>query len=112
MKFRKLRITWTAFCGIACVLLIALWVRSYFVWDEEYRQLLRNFWIASGFGHFSFTSGSGFSYGFPYLLPIMLFAGLAVSPWIHWSRHFSLRTLLIATTLVAVVLGLIVYAAR
>src|ERR1043165_4216803 len=29
MRFRKLRITWSALCGIACVLLIALWVRSY-----------------------------------------------------------------------------------
>ena len=39
-------------------------------------------------------------------------AALAAAPWIRWSRRFSLRTLLIATTLVAVVLGLIVYAAR
>jgi hypothetical protein len=29
MRYRKLRITWTVFCGIACVLLIVLWVRSY-----------------------------------------------------------------------------------
>src|SRR6476660_6623621 len=29
MKFRKLRIAWSAVWGIACVLLIALWVRSY-----------------------------------------------------------------------------------
>src|SRR3954451_11071314 len=29
MKFRKLRIAWSAACGIACVLLIVLWVRSY-----------------------------------------------------------------------------------
>ena len=29
-RFLKyLRITWTVFCGIACVLLIVLWVRSY-----------------------------------------------------------------------------------
>jgi hypothetical protein len=33
-------------------------------------------------------------------------------PWIRWRRRFSLRTLLIATTLVAAVLGLIAYAAR
>src|SRR6267378_2351347 len=31
---RYLRITWTVFCGIACVLLIALWVRSY-RWQER-----------------------------------------------------------------------------
>ena len=28
-SLRYLRIIWTAFCGIACVLLIVLWVRSY-----------------------------------------------------------------------------------
>jgi hypothetical protein len=26
VRYRKLRIAWTVFCGIACVLLIALWV--------------------------------------------------------------------------------------
>jgi hypothetical protein len=29
MKFRKLRIAWSVFCGLACVLLVVLWVRSY-----------------------------------------------------------------------------------
>jgi hypothetical protein len=33
MKFRKLRIAWSVGCGIASVLLIALWVRSY--WDSD-----------------------------------------------------------------------------
>jgi hypothetical protein len=33
MRYRKLRITWTAICVIACVLLICLWVRSY-RWDD------------------------------------------------------------------------------
>jgi hypothetical protein len=32
-----------------------------------------------------------------------------VAPWLRWSKRYSLRTLLIATTLVAVVLGLIVW---
>jgi hypothetical protein len=31
---RYLRSTWTVFCGIAAVLLIVLWVRSYW-WSEE-----------------------------------------------------------------------------
>jgi hypothetical protein len=39
-------------------------------------------------------------------------ATLAAAIWIHWSNRFSLRTLLIATTLVAVVLGLIVWTSR
>src|SRR6478672_11323736 len=29
MRFRKLRIAWSVFCGLACLLLIVLWVRSY-----------------------------------------------------------------------------------
>src|SRR4051812_42896523 len=29
MRFRKLRIAWSVLCGLACVLLIAVWVRSY-----------------------------------------------------------------------------------
>src|SRR4051812_40405307 len=33
MRFRKLRIVWSVFCGLACVLLIVLWVRSY--WYRE-----------------------------------------------------------------------------
>jgi hypothetical protein len=48
----------------------------------------------------------------PHGLGAMVFAMLATAPWIRWSSRFSLRTLLIATTLVALVLGLIVWAAR
>ena len=39
---------------------------------------------------------------------MLLTVVLAASPWIQRSRRFSLRTLLIATTLVAVVLGMVV----
>jgi hypothetical protein len=46
----------------------------------------------------------------PHWLPILLSAALVAAPWLRW--RFSLRTLLIATTLVAVVLGAIVYATR
>src|SRR4051794_22609027 len=34
MRFRKLRIAWSVFWGVACVLLIALWVRSY-LWIDS-----------------------------------------------------------------------------
>ena len=54
----------------------------------------------------------GATIGMPiWMLAIMAWM-LGVVPWIGWSSHFSLRTLLIATTLVAVVLGLIVWAVR
>ena len=29
VKYRKLRFTWSAICGVLCLLLFALWVRSY-----------------------------------------------------------------------------------
>ena len=48
----------------------------------------------------------------PYWLPCLAAATIALLPWLKWSKRFSLRTLLIATTLVAVALGLIVWAAR
>jgi hypothetical protein len=49
----------------------------------------------------------------PYWFFVLFSGTAAVVPWIHEVRwHFSLRTLLIATTLVAVVLGLAVYANR
>src|SRR5438132_5384486 len=35
MRFRKLRIAFSATCLIACVLLIVLWVRSYW-WHESF----------------------------------------------------------------------------
>ena len=45
---------------------------------------------------------------FSHWIPALIAATLAVVPWLP--RRFSLRTLLIATTLIAVVLGLIVAA--
>lgn len=49
----------------------------------------------------------------PSWLLVILMASIATIPWIrHLTWQFSLHTLLIATTLVAVVLGLAVYVAR
>jgi hypothetical protein len=54
--------------------------------------------------------------GRTFTIPIWVLFGLsgtvATVPWLGWSTRFSLRTLLIATTLVAVVLALGVYVAR
>jgi hypothetical protein len=50
-------------------------------------------------------------YWFPILLCIVL-ASLAASPEIQWTRRFSLRTLLVVTTLVAVLLGSLTYVGR
>jgi hypothetical protein len=49
---------------------------------------------------------------FPFWIVVLTPATFTVIPWLHWKRRFSLRTLLIATTLVAAVLGAIVWATR
>jgi hypothetical protein len=144
MNFRKLRITWTVFCGIACVLLIVLWVRSYW-WADFCEGSIGSHWIkVESLGgqfvlkHYEFQHGPGslhsypieeiaskafilergipkFELGlgvlfFPYWALVLSCLVGTVEPWLSWrSKRFSLRTLLIATTLVAVVLGLIVW---
>jgi hypothetical protein len=47
---------------------------------------------------------------FPTMLPATVLYAAAVIAWFDWKRRFSLRTLLIATKLVAVALGIIVAA--
>jgi hypothetical protein len=157
MRLRKLRIAWSAACGIACVLLIALWARSY-TWGDTLTVPISQSWLLS------FSSGQGVllvhlqhdpraiqtSRGWslrhismvkmdrlkaqfkqrggpasvidavnrwglsvrtirtPHWFPVLLSAALCAVPWMRW--RFRLRTLLIATTLVAVTLGLICYA--
>jgi hypothetical protein len=51
-----------------------------------------------------------FAFAIPFWFLAPLSGAGAVLPWIRW--RFSLRILLIATTLIAVVLGPIVYAIR
>ncbi len=143
MRFRKLRIAFSVTCGIACVLLVVLWVRSYREVDivfpsTEYRVVVKS---EQGKMIFGLTEDSWtlpFWYGCVGLhssvgilherswdietspligdrrlyVPIWFIASMAgiiaFLPWLHW--RFSLRTLLIATTLVAVLLGVIVWA--
>jgi hypothetical protein len=47
---------------------------------------------------------------FPYWLPVGFSLTLAALPWVRW--RVSLRTLLIATTLLAVILGLVIATTR
>jgi hypothetical protein len=153
---RGLRIAWTAGWGILCVLLIVLWVRSYWWHDElslRYKTSisLQSFrgeqFIASSsqpwkiykasrfgpdprrpwdwtlrsrplpkdpenrMGFFWASDDDGLAVVVPHWLLALLTAIMAAifsTPWLRWS--FSLRTLLIATTLVAVVLGLAAWA--
>jgi hypothetical protein len=150
MRLRKLRIAWSLFCGLACVLLFALWYRSY--WTEDVITRVSNrpsaISVGSQVGTFSFAyfdaSAAYKSNRNPYASHIgweytaieanlpkqisfwergptsatvnvrhwqlaILVSLIGAVIWLPW--QFSLRTLLIATTLVAGVLGLAVWAA-
>jgi hypothetical protein len=133
---KYVRIAVTALCLAACVLLVALWVRSYsrevvvgyvdshnrgwhFVsWQggalfstAEHNAANPGAWRSYvawepgilGFG--SFRTGRSFSVKLPYWFPVMLCALLSAALWIKW--RFSIRTLLTATALVAMGLGII-----
>ena len=149
MRFRKLRITWTVFCGIACVLLICLWVRSYWKSDSLVWKVNDNLMVnvsphrgrvtvsgVEGSKEMRLQSVSRFHIStlpinmissspqwnisrqsqptaaviitVPLWSVILLTTTIAAAPCLR----LNLRTLLFATTLVAVVLGLVVYAVR
>jgi hypothetical protein len=58
-----------------------------------------------GFG--KFPNHTSLYLNVPHWLAIFLFAAAATLPWVGLSKRFSLRTLLIATTLIAVGLGIV-----
>jgi hypothetical protein len=148
---KYLRIAVTALSLTACVLLIALWVRSfqyaesitvlragqrmshpkwifynmlgsigidYFPdrspvtsWEWEsipVEESEPNFPGPSVLGFYIDLSPSPREFLAPHWFFVLITVALAGAPWIHWFKRFSLRTLLIATTLVAVGLGIIV----
>jgi hypothetical protein len=148
---RVLRILWTVFCGIACVLLIVLWVRSNYCVDQVFVPVTKSTYVILGSMPNAFGVGLGgksptvtrawlnmrtvewlkpggpsgvpFSGArffriyilgimMPYWSGVLLSSAFAILPWVHLPKRFSLRTLLIATTLIACVLGLIVWAIR
>ena len=146
--FRYVRIALSVTCTIACVLLIVLWVRSYWRldvvdvsnWYEidsvcgEIIVMKYDSSISMGdpWSYFSFVTTDEMARGdwrttlgfkrsetpvgpsivFPLWFPIFVLVLLAGIPWLKQFQRFSLRTLLIATTLVAVVLGGIVWVVR
>jgi hypothetical protein len=137
MKYRKLRIAWSVGCGILCVLLIALWVRSYWYRDRLeiplFGSRLINAWSMQGqltainlahTGDWRFTTTHldewvntsrkwKFNIGgvhCSHFFPASILGFLAASPWLPW--RFSLGTLLIGLTVVAVILGAVIYAVK
>src|SRR5262245_14720252 len=78
MRFRKLRIAWSVVWGLLAVLLIVLWVRSYW-WRDIVEKLTasQRFQIESRTGRISFwqfNPGAGFRRP-PEYLPLLLKAG-------------------------------------
>jgi hypothetical protein len=138
MKYRKLRIAWSVAWGVVAVLVCVLWVRSYYWYDftqgpagitsasgslyvrkevaiirfAGLRTLLPPL-AANPLGMFSIASKGAIvqpapgGITLPYWLLLSFIAGITIVPWLRW--RFSLRTLLITTTLVAVLLGLFVW---
>ena len=157
LRSRKLRIVWSVAWGIAAVLFIARWVRSYFAREGTRGVITSNFHVCvtslrgelaiyfdrwPGNPHpWMFESNSEPSnmisvlpsitgkpplswFGcrwsfkpnlwamiFPYWFLVSVCGAFVSLAWLSRSHRFSLRSLLIITTLFAVVLGLITYAA-
>ena len=152
MTFPKLRIAWSVVWGLACVLLIVLWLRSYWRFDSFDFCLdgNRGHWLGSVSGELTYerpvdfagvhglswttydgsaeewlktetphNSIMGFRWGsdgtntypiVPHWFVALLLAVMVTLPWLTW--RFSLRTLLIATSLVATTLGTIAWLAQ
>jgi hypothetical protein len=148
--YRRLRIATSAMCLIACALLSALWVRSYFSQDfvkgsapgipafailsdsgMVFMQVFgwdqKNPWYVSRWQLFQSKPRGPIMKGLPFIFSIdpsgprilmpyrflvAIAAALAAIPWIRWSKQFTLRTMLITTTLVAFLLWLLVAAGR
>jgi hypothetical protein len=158
MKYRKLRIAFSITCGIACVLLVVLWIRSYRSCDLLRRNILgARLEVIAVEGRLKITRtgpqpnwiigplpstlnyqldqpeaetlvrhirGFANSWGFgiergkisailvPYWFPVIITGVVAGLPWLGIARRFSLRTLLIAMTLIGLILGLIIITTR
>ena len=141
MRFRKLRIAWSVFWGLAAMLLIVLSVRS-FTWADQSAvrvSATHHLMVTSQLGGIEFylddsprvirisqtvdvlyaerpkpqllgmfyVSQGRYGFGVPHWFFALTTGAIATIPWKPW--RFSLRTLLIAITAVAVVLGLIVW---
>jgi hypothetical protein len=147
LRNRKLRIAFSVVCGIACLLLIAFWLRGHYrveqliapIGGSEYVFVLSlpnrfgfgvcdesptNTWAVLSVPTDQWMASFYLNTGAPpavlanqfsvddglILVPcwfgILLTIAASICPWLCW--RFSLRTLLIATMLVAVALGIIV----
>jgi hypothetical protein len=93
MRFRKLRIAWSVVCGLLAVLLVALWITSYWRWDATFGNPERNFiYLSLSRGRFDFElvrptdTSTNWWVGVGLWLPTLVCGVFAVAPWI---RHLS-----------------------
>jgi hypothetical protein len=151
---RKVRIAFSVVCGILCVLLIVLHVRSFTNRDDFWVRYGKDGYIGIlslrgcifqniyyegvrpdrpfsydyftirsspiNLGHFAeqlsffkfdaWTFPERCGYQVPHWFLILVTASFSALPWVKW--QFSLRTLLVVTTIAALLLGAIVYAIR
>jgi hypothetical protein len=149
MRFRKLRIAFSAVCGVVCLLLIALWVRSYWWYDIFNVQLAESrplriysqsglFYIGTAHdlgsdrhkpGDWSFHHSqierdrnelwtwfrfrcqliwNDFFIFVPHWALVLTSGAFAAIAYFKSNCRFSLRSFLLATTLVALILGIII----
>lgn len=115
MKFHKLRIAWSIFWGVAAVLLVGMWVQSYRLYVDFNRA--GQHWVAWWYGSISVSSRPSadpyftqYHCEFPCWLSVTTAVAFILIGWIP--ERFTLRTLLVATTVVAVVLGAVVWSIR
>lgn len=80
---RRVRLAVSVFCGLLAVALLVLWETNLWLRDAIWLWLI-----------------------------VLIVQALGAVPWLPWPSRFSLRTLLIATTLVASALGLVVWAGK
>lgn len=152
MTFRKWRIAFSAIAVVGCVMLGALWLRSFWtmdalcarstgagsivvvsilgeielrsdqtatdiapppmslytgqIWHDQLDDSYR-LWFEPEFAGFSFRSAklADLEIDIPYWFIIVLAGALGIAPWL--SRRFSLRTLLLTATTIAIGLGML-----
>jgi hypothetical protein len=141
MTIRWFKIAVSALSVFACLVFVALWVRSYWVGDTIRLNVLGRIVLASREGTVFISArplplgdvpalewnstrammpafgpnpswglrinNDGMSIRFPYRLPIVACILIAIVPWPRW--HYSMRTMLIVTALIAIALGLALY---
>jgi hypothetical protein len=59
-----------------------------------------------------FTEGGGMQFIFPFWLLLIFAVAILIAPWIPWSKRFGVRSVLIATSVVGVLLGAVILAFR